>query len=53
MNRLIYGIVSFHSAIYLPGSGPPTFQIFGTQKYTQMARFPFNSELQRMSVVMK
>ncbi|EEQ99355.1 cation-transporting ATPase 13a1, putative [Perkinsus marinus ATCC 50983] len=41
------------AAIYLPGSGPPTFQIFGTQKYTQMARFPFNSELQRMSVVMK
>ncbi|KAF4731703.1 Cation-transporting atpase, partial [Perkinsus olseni] len=41
------------AAIYLPGSGPPTFQIFGTQKYSQIARFPFNSELQRMSVAMK
>ncbi|KAF4681259.1 Cation-transporting atpase [Perkinsus olseni] len=41
------------AAIYLPGSGPPTFQIFGTQKYSQVARFPFNSELQRMSVAMK
>ncbi|KAF4660619.1 Cation-transporting atpase [Perkinsus chesapeaki] len=41
------------AVIYLPGGDAPTFQVFGNQKYKQLARFPFNSELQRMSVVMK